>query len=165
MGPGNPPAVQVWTRTIGRFSSRRIQQSDMLSLGRSTLDPYSSTCGCLQAWLDGSVPISGSEFWILHICSHPDMLQLVIEYSHWYYTVHFPCIVHLNDPNKLTQLPYHLLKMSINIESTIFCRVSWVICGCDRSYPAINSVLVAFIETLASEMRTTPSSKWQSKEQ
>jgi hypothetical protein len=44
-GPGNRPAVWVWTTTTGRFSFRPVQKHDTLTLGGPNLDPYPSTRG------------------------------------------------------------------------------------------------------------------------
>jgi hypothetical protein len=54
MGPGNLPLV--------RFGSNPIQIPDPLQHGGPNLDPYRSTSGFCQTWLDPSVPISGSSF-------------------------------------------------------------------------------------------------------
>jgi len=61
-GPGNPPAVRVWTGKTVRFGSRTVQKPNPQHLGRPNPDPYPSTRGFCRVWLDPSVPISGSSF-------------------------------------------------------------------------------------------------------
>jgi hypothetical protein len=79
-GPGNPPAVWVWTAKIGWFSFRPVQKSDPVNLGGPNPDPYLSTHGFRQVCLDPSVPISGFAFRVLHLWSHSDMLLLIVKY-------------------------------------------------------------------------------------
>ena len=38
-GPGNPPAVRVWTAKMGHFGSRPVQKPDPLTLCGSKPDP------------------------------------------------------------------------------------------------------------------------------
>jgi hypothetical protein len=78
-GPGNAPAVRVWTAKTGQFGSRFVQQPDPLTLGGPNPDPYPSTRGFRQVWLDLSVPISGSAFRVSHLWSHSDMLLLIVK--------------------------------------------------------------------------------------
>jgi len=78
-GPGNPPAVRVWTANTGRFGSRTVQQPDRLTLGGPNPDPYPSTRGFRRVWLDPSVPMSGSAFRVSHLWSHSDMLLLIVK--------------------------------------------------------------------------------------
>jgi hypothetical protein len=78
-GPGNPPAVRVWTAKTGRFGSRPVQKPDPLTLGGPNPDPYPSTRGFRRVWLDPSVPISGSAFRVSHLWSHSDMLLLIVK--------------------------------------------------------------------------------------
>jgi len=59
-GPGNPPAVRVWTRKTVRFSSRTVQKPDPELLGGPNPYQYPSTSGFCRVWLDPSVPVSGS---------------------------------------------------------------------------------------------------------
>ena len=61
-GPGNPPAVRVWTGKTVRFGSRTIQTPDLLLLGGRDRAPYPSTRGFCRVQLDPSGPISGSAF-------------------------------------------------------------------------------------------------------
>jgi hypothetical protein len=65
-GPGNPPAVQVWTPKTGRFGSRIILKPDLQTLGGPNPDPYPSTHGFDGVWLDPSVLISGSVYRVSH---------------------------------------------------------------------------------------------------
>jgi len=62
MGPGNLPAVRVWTRTTVWFGSGTYQKPVTQLLGGANPDPYPSTRGFCQVWLDPSVPISGFSF-------------------------------------------------------------------------------------------------------
>ena len=78
-GPGNPPAVRVWTAKTGRFGSRPVQETDPLTLGGPNPDPYPSTRGFRRVWLDPSVPISGSAFRVSHLWLHSDMLLLIVK--------------------------------------------------------------------------------------
>jgi len=39
MGPGDPPAVRVWTAKTGRLGSRPVQKPDPLTLGGPNPDP------------------------------------------------------------------------------------------------------------------------------
>jgi len=59
-GPGNPPAVRVWTTKIVQFGSKPVQKPDPLHLGGPNPDLYPSTRGFCRVWLDLSVSISGS---------------------------------------------------------------------------------------------------------
>jgi hypothetical protein len=61
-GPGNPPAVRVWTGKTVRFDSRTVQKPDPELLGGPNPYPYPSTCGLCWVWLDPSVPVSSSPF-------------------------------------------------------------------------------------------------------
>jgi len=61
-GPGNPPAVRVWTGKTVRFGSRTVQKPDPEHIGGPNPDPYPSTHGFCRVWLDPSVRISGSSF-------------------------------------------------------------------------------------------------------
>jgi len=60
MGPGNPPAVRVWSGKTVRFTSICLQKPNLELLGGANPYPYRSTCGFFGVWLDLSVPISGS---------------------------------------------------------------------------------------------------------
>ena len=111
-GPGNLPAVRVWTAKTGRFGSRPVQKPDPLTVGGPNTDGFR----CI--WLHLSVPISGSAFWVSHLWSHSDMLLLIVKYWHWYVTVHFRRISHLDVQNNHTHAPNHILKMSGNRAST-----------------------------------------------
>jgi len=163
MGPGNPPAVGVWAAETGQFGSRPVKKADPLNFGRPNQDPYPSTCGFCQVWLDPSVPISSSEFQVSHLWSHSDMLQIIVEYWHWYITVHFRCIGRIGDHNVQTHTAYHSLDMSVNEASTIVRRVSWVIWGA-TGYTVINIVVATVLAKRESEMLPTPSWKWVSTE-
>jgi hypothetical protein len=66
-GPGNPPAVWVWTRKTVWFSSRTVQKPDLLLLGGPNLYPYPSTHRFCRVWLDPLGPISGSHFQVFLI--------------------------------------------------------------------------------------------------
>jgi len=79
-GPGDPPAVRVWTAKTGRFGSRTGQKPDPQTLGGPNPDLYPSTLGFRQVWLDPSVPISGSAFRVSHLWSHSDMRLLIVKY-------------------------------------------------------------------------------------
>ena len=79
-GPGNPPAVRVWTAITGRFSSRTAQLPDPLTLGGPNPDPYPSTRGFRRVCVDTLVPISGSAFRVSYLWSHSDMLLLIVKY-------------------------------------------------------------------------------------
>jgi len=61
-GPGNPPAVRVWTGKTVLFGSTTVQKPDPQLLGGPNPDPYPSTRGVCQGWLDPSVLISGFSF-------------------------------------------------------------------------------------------------------
>ena len=69
-------------------------------------------------WLDPSVPISRSVFWVSHLWSHSDMLLWIVKYWHCCVTVHFRCISCLDIQNKHTDAPNHIPKMSVNRAST-----------------------------------------------
>jgi len=79
-GPGNPPAVRVWTAKTGRFGSRNVRKPNPLTLGGRNTDPYPSTRGFCQLWLDPSVPITGSAFRVSYLWSHSEMLLLIVQY-------------------------------------------------------------------------------------
>jgi hypothetical protein len=79
-GRGKPPAVRVWTAKTVRFGSTPGQKPDSLTLARPNLDRYPSTRGFHRVWLDASVAISGSAFWVSHLWSHSDMLLLIVKY-------------------------------------------------------------------------------------
>jgi len=65
-GPGNPPAVRVWTPKTGWVGSRTVQKPDPQTLGGPNPDPYTSSLGFRRVWLDQSVPTSGSAFRVSH---------------------------------------------------------------------------------------------------
>jgi hypothetical protein len=62
MGPGNLPALRVWTRKTVPFGSRPVQNPDPELLAVPNPYPCQSTRGFCQVWLDPSVPVSGSPF-------------------------------------------------------------------------------------------------------
>jgi hypothetical protein len=126
-GPGNPPAVRVWTAKTGWFGSRTGQKPDPQTLGGPNPDPYPSTRVFCRVWLDPSGPISGSAFRVSHLWSHSDMRLLIVKFWPWYITVRFRRISRLNVQNKYTQAPNYILKMSVNRASTIFGLASSVI--------------------------------------
>ena len=64
-GPGNTPAVQVWTGITVRFSSRTVQKPNPLLLGSPNPALYSSTRGFPLVWLDPSGPIYGFAFCVV----------------------------------------------------------------------------------------------------
>jgi len=117
-GPGNTPAVRVWTAKTGRFGAKHGLNPDPLTLGGPHPRPYPSTRGFRRVWLDPLGPISGSEFRVSHLWSYSDMLLLIIKYWHWYVTVHFRRIRRLDVQNTDTHAPNHILKMSVNRAST-----------------------------------------------
>jgi len=61
-GPGNTPAVWVWTSRMVQFDSRTIQKPDPLLHGGQNPAPYPSPRRFCQAWLDRSSPITRSAF-------------------------------------------------------------------------------------------------------
>ena len=131
-GPGNPPAVWVWTSKTGRFGSRPVQKPNTLTLGGPNPDPSPLARGYRRVWQDPSVPISGCAFRISHLWSHSDMLLLIVKYWHWYFTVHFRPISRHDVHNEHTHGPNHILKMNVNRVSTIVGRPSRLItarCG------------------------------------
>jgi len=79
-GPGNPPAVRVWTAKTGWFGSRTDQKPNLLTLGGPNPDPYPSTLRFRRVLLDQSVAISGSAFRVSYLWSHSDMLLLIVKY-------------------------------------------------------------------------------------
>jgi hypothetical protein len=64
VGPGNPPAVRIRTAKTVWFSSKPVRKPNPLHRGWPNPDPYPSTRGFGQIWLDPSDPISSSGFWI-----------------------------------------------------------------------------------------------------
>jgi len=99
-GPGNPPAGRVWNAETGPFDSRPIQNPDPQTHGGLNLDLNPSNRGSRQVWLDLTVPISVSTYRVSHFWSRSDMLPLIVQYWHWYITVHFWCNSRRNDQNK-----------------------------------------------------------------
>jgi len=63
-GPGNLTAVWLYPATTGRFGSRLVHKPNPLPLGGPNADPYLSTISCSRVWLDSSVAISSSAFWV-----------------------------------------------------------------------------------------------------
>jgi len=61
-GPGNQPAVRVWTTKMVRFGPRPIQIPDPPALGGPNTYPCPSTIRFSWVDLDSSVPISSSAF-------------------------------------------------------------------------------------------------------
>jgi len=135
-GPGNRPAVWIWTAQLDRFGSRPVQNPNQLTLGGNTPDPYPSTCGFHRVWVDPLVPIPGFAFWASRLQSHSDMLLLIVPNWHWYITVHFWWISRLDVQNNHTHTPNHILKMSVNRGSTIVglaFSIIWVVL--DHKHP------------------------------
>jgi len=84
-GPGNPPAVQVWTGKAVPFGSRTVQKPDPQLLGGPNPDPYPSTRGFCRVWLDPSVRISGSSFRVFLFMvafSYPTVLCKILTLVH-----------------------------------------------------------------------------------
>jgi len=67
MGPGNLPAVRVWTAKSGRFGSRPIQRPNPLTLGGPNPNTDPSTRRFHRVWLAPLVPISGCAFQVSHL--------------------------------------------------------------------------------------------------
>jgi len=126
-GPGNPPAVVIWTTKMGSFDSRPVQKLKPLIHGGLNPDLYPSTCWFRWVWLDPSVPITGSAFWVSYLWSHSDMLLTILRNWHWYIKVYYRCIGRLSVQNEQTDGPDDILKMGVIGASTIVGRVSWVI--------------------------------------
>ena len=61
-GPGNAPAVRIWTGNMVWFIPRPVQNLNLQILGRPNPYPYPSTHGFCWVWLYPSVPISSSCF-------------------------------------------------------------------------------------------------------
>jgi hypothetical protein len=79
-GPGNPPAVQVWSAKPGRFGSRTVQKPDPQTFGGPHADLDRTTRGFHRVWQDPSGPISGSVFRVSHLWSLSDMLLIMVKY-------------------------------------------------------------------------------------
>jgi hypothetical protein len=80
MGPGNPPAVRVWTAKTGRLGSRPGQKPDPVTLGGPTPVPHKLTCGFRRVRLDPSGPTSSSVFRVSHLWTHSVMLMIFVKY-------------------------------------------------------------------------------------
>jgi len=126
-GPGNLPAVRIWTAKTGRYGSRPGQKPHPPTLSGPNPDLYPSTRRFRRVWLDPSVPISGSAFRVSHLWSHSGMQLWIVQYWHSYCTLHFWRISRLDVQNKHTHAPNHSLKMSVDRASTIFGVASLVI--------------------------------------
>jgi len=124
--PGNPPMVWVWTTKTGQFGSRPVQQADPVTLGGPNPDMNPSTRGTHLVWLDWSVTICGSAFWVLHLWLNSDMRPIKVKYWQWYSTAYFQYIGHLSNLYKWSYAHYQILKMSFNWASKNVDRVSWV---------------------------------------
>jgi len=61
-GPGNQPAVGVWTGQTVLFASRNAQKRDLLVVGGPNPAPYPSTIAFCWVWLDTSGPTTGFPF-------------------------------------------------------------------------------------------------------
>jgi hypothetical protein len=116
--PGNPPLRRVWTAKTDLFSARHVQKPDPVTQGRLTTDRYPSSRRFRLVWLDPSVPIFISAFQVSHLLSHSDMLQLMVQYCHWYVTVYFLRFSSLHVLINHTHGPNHILNRSINRGST-----------------------------------------------
>jgi len=79
--PDNLPAVEVWLAAMGRFGSRPVQKSDVLTLGGSKPDTYLSTNGFCRVWVDLLVLISRSASRDSHVWSHSDVVVLIMKMS------------------------------------------------------------------------------------
>jgi hypothetical protein len=135
-GPGNPPAVRVWTLKTGRVGSRTVQTPDLQTRGGRNPYPYPSTRRIRRVGLHPWVPICGCAFHFSHLWSHSDMLLLIVKFSHWFITVHFRRISRRDVQNKNTHTHNHILKICVDKASTIFglaSSVIWVVC--DHKHP------------------------------
>ena len=77
MGLGNLPAVRVQTGKTVQLYSRTVKNPD--------LDPYPSTGRLCRVWLDLSVPISGSMFWIFLFIGafrYPTVNRKILTFAH-----------------------------------------------------------------------------------
>ena len=72
-GPGNLPAVWVETTKMCLFHSRPVQNPHLQLLGGRNPAVDSSIHGCCRAWLDPSVPITGS-------CYRAILLKVALRY-------------------------------------------------------------------------------------
>ena len=59
-GPGNTPTVRVLTTESVLFGARVVQKPNPWLPGGPNPDPYHSSWGLCQIWLDASVVILGS---------------------------------------------------------------------------------------------------------
>ena len=136
IGPGNLPAVWVWTVKTVQFGSKPIQNPDPRHLGRPNTDPYLSTRGVWQVWLDPLVPISDSSFQLFYLSSHSEIILLITKYCLWYVIVLSWCICRLYNQKQERDTPCAILKSRVNGTSTIFGLASgviWVAIGCRHS--------------------------------
>jgi len=114
MGPGNLPAVGVWTRKTVRFGSRPRQNPDPQPLHGPNPYPYPSTRGFCRVWLDPSGTISGSRCRVFYLWSESDMLLLCAKYQLWC-TILFICLIGcLNNQNEERHAHCYILKLSVN---------------------------------------------------
>jgi len=91
-GPGNPPAVRVWTGNTVRFGSRPVQKPDPELLGGPNRYPYPSTRGFCRVWLDQSVLVSCSRFRdfpfmvaVIYVTVMSKILTLVHHSLYWFH--------------------------------------------------------------------------------
>ena len=153
MGPGNPPAVWVWTRKTVQFGSKPVQKPDPLLLGGPSPDPYPLTRGFCLVWLDPSFPISASAFRVFLLLSYSDILLLIVKDRCLYISVIFELVGTLWNANNMRYAPYLILKMSVN-------DICYCVLGNMRGARLLiepKAVLTAFIGTNESNTPPAPS--------
>jgi hypothetical protein len=93
MGPGNPPALRIWTGKMVGFGSRTVQKLDPEHLRGPNLYLYLITRGICQVSLDPSVPVSGSPFqvplsmvavrYVTVMCKILTLVHHALYWFHW----------------------------------------------------------------------------------
>jgi len=158
-GPGNLPAVWVWTARMGQFGSRPVQKPDQQLLGTPNQEPYPSTCRLCWVWLDASVPITGSGYlvciWMVAL-RYPTVNRNILTLGrHCSCSMLWPPIYSIKrDPRSLHNFD-NMSPRSVNHSSPcIFGNLSG-----DWLQPFINEVQAAFI--VQRESDTLPARIWK----
>ena len=164
MGPGNAPAVWVWTRKTFQFGSRPIQKADLLLLGGRNPAPYPWTHRFYWVWLDLSGPISGFPFWVVLVMvtfRYPTLdriiLTMVCHCSFWMYWLPV-----WSKNVEQRSLPHPGNECQQSVTNLWFC-IQGNLSG-HWLQIVITEVLASFKGERRSDTLLAPSSQWESNE-
>jgi len=164
MGPSDLPVARAWTTNTGLCRPRPVQKPDLLCFGRPNPDQHPCTPGFWRVWLDLSVPISGSAFWVsLFIVA---FRYATVNRELWTLVHH--CLMSIywppwwSKPTETCALQHPENECQRSVTDCWLCILG-NLGGC-RLYKVRNEALAAFVVKRDCETLSTPSWEWASME-